>query len=59
MTRIQQWLSDRLEEIAHSLRSEPVNRDQIKAAILKRRDQHRRLNNDWQHVDREVISRSS
>lgn len=32
----------------------PVDRAKLRAAILKRRDESRRLNQDWQYVDREM-----
>lgn len=34
-----------------------VNRAKLKAAIVKRRDESRALNRDWQHVDQEMWSR--
>ncbi len=35
----------------------PVDRAKLKAAILRRRDESRRLNEDWQAVDREMWDR--
>ena len=31
-----------------------VDREKLRAAIIARRDESRRLNADWEHVDREV-----
>jgi hypothetical protein len=36
------------------IRKEAVDRAKLKAAILKRRDESRRLNADWEAADREV-----
>ncbi len=36
-----------------------VDDDKVKADILKRRDQSRRLNKDWENVDREVWDRET
>jgi hypothetical protein len=35
----------------------PYDRDRLKAAILARRDESRRLNDEWEHVDRESWER--
>ena len=36
---------------------EPVDKAKLKAAILKRRDESRRLNKEWDAVDREMWDR--
>ena len=37
---------------------EPVDREQLKAAILARRDQSRKLNDDWHDADHEIWEKS-
>jgi len=36
---------------------EPVDKAKVTAAILKRRNESRRLNNEWEAVDREMWDR--
>lgn len=36
------------------IRKKPIDRAKLKAAILRRREESRRLNQEWEAVDREV-----
>lgn len=38
--------------------SDEVDEEKLKEAILSRRDESRKLNADWEHVDREVWERN-
>lgn len=37
----------------------PVDKRKLKAAILRRRGSSRKLNREWQHVDRDVWSKAT
>ena len=38
---------------------EPVDKRKLKAAILKRRNTSRKLNQEWEHVDQDVWAREA
>ncbi len=38
--------------------SDEVDEEKLKEAILSRRDESRKLNDEWEHVDREVWERN-
>jgi len=40
-------------------RGRPVDKAKLKAAILRRRNESRRLNNDWEAADQEVWRQSA
>ncbi len=53
VARAMEAVVETLREHFHAERGEPVDPARIKAAILARRKESRRLNRDWESVDRE------
>ena len=52
--QLQSWINKRFDELLHTTQSDHVDREKLKAAIIRRRDRTRREHQDWEHSDRDA-----